>query len=89
MNAGEAEAAAPLLPHPGTRTDSQEEKESLKANGSTIRRSQIILKTQFSVLEGAERTKHAPATREGRISQGTEQGSTSKLGVQGQNKYST
>lgn len=36
-----------LLPHPGTRADSQEVKESLKANVSTIRRSQIILNTYF------------------------------------------
>lgn len=59
MNAKEYECymLASLLPHPRTRADSQEVKESLNANVSTIRRSQIILNTYFFAVGGGGENK--------------------------------
>lgn len=48
---------ASFLPHPGTRADFQEVKESMKANVSTIKRSQIILSTYFFGAGGGKGNK--------------------------------
>lgn len=48
---------ASLLPHPGTRADSQEVKKSMKANVSTIRRLQRILNTYIFGIGGGKGNK--------------------------------